>query len=1003
MNASHRLISTLLTGLGALTLASTARAADAAAAELEEVVVTGSRVITNGNDSPNPVTVVTLDDLQASRPTTVFEALQELPQFSAGRGGAVGGSTGQGGNNNSIAGLNLRALGSLRGLVLFDGHRVAPQNIDGNVDINQIPQMLLQRVDIQTGGASAVYGSDGITGVVNFVTDRKFTGIKANLQYGISERGDNKSKEAGLAAGSDLFGGRGHLMGSVQYHDDDGLFRVDRPFIQARGTSFWSMQGNGTAAAPYFLTQNARTSSISTGGKIVGPGTAATNPLLNQNFTSNGLLSSFQNGSTVGVTANNTQINGQGGLVFQNTTLKTPVEFVQIYGRFDFDVTDNLHYYATAYYNTEDQFSTLANVRSQAAATSALNNGFVMSRDNAFLAPQYVTQLQNAGLTTFNVGKVWDTDFYQGQSFDFDISNLYINTGLEGSFGDGWRWEASVTRAENEQANRANQSWSTGRLFAALDAVVNPANGQTVCQVSLTAFANLYPGCVPINIFGPTATTQAQWDYVRNPTYFKGTTDLTSADGFISGAPFSTWAGPVNMALSGEWRKLEYLFISGAEPQNVDPLNCAGLRLNCISPTAANPGTSQTFTQGQAGTALRKPVMQDVKEIALEADVPVLVDQPFAQDVGLNLAFRHADYESTGTPVAQVPTTTVNFQANTWKAGLNWQFNDAVTLRATRSRDFRAPNLGDLFLPGRVQGFLNPPVDRLLTPPINNPNPSVLDQLGGNPNLKPEVAHTTTVGFVFKPTANFSLAVDAYDITITNAITGIDGSAAQYQDACYASGGTSLFCSLQVRALGNYTDRSAANVVTRWFTSQPLNIGQIKTQGVDVESNLTLDVMSRPLRLRALVTYQPHIWTQQPLNPTLDAGGISSPRVRTTFSARYGLTDNLTVDWSTRWRSSLKNLDPRSSVNNNILPGSQNVSTMTLSNMTLNYTVPQFERGKMDVYLNVLNVFDKQPPTYVPLGGGALFGQAAGTGGVSFYPGDDAIGRYFNLGVRLRM
>ncbi len=1001
MNTSHRLISTVLTGLGALTLVSTARAADTApdaGLALEEVVVTGSRVITNGNDSPSPVTVVTIEDLQASRPTTVFEALQELPQFSAGRGGAVGGSTGQGGNNNSISSLNLRALGSLRGLVLFDGHRVAPQNLDGQVDINQIPQMLLQRVDVQTGGASAVYGSDGITGVVNFVTNRKFEGIKANLQYGMSELGDTESAEAGLAGGTSLFGGRGHIMGSVQYHHDDGLYRDERPFLQQPGTSFWTLEGNGTVANPYFLSQNARNSSISAGGKIVGPGTAATNPLLNQNFTTNGVLSAFQNGVTQGVIAPN-QIGGQGGLIFQKSTLKTPLEFVQVYGRFDFDFTDNLHFYVTSYYNTEDQFSTLANVRSQAAATNLLNSGFVMSVNNAFLAPAYATQLRNAGLTTFNVGKVWDTDFYPGQSFDFDISNLYVNTGLEGSFGNDWKWELSYSRTENEQKNVANQSWSTGRLFAALDAVVNPANGQIVCQVSLTQFANLYPGCVPINIFGPTATTQAQWDYVRNPTHFKGTTDMDSVDGYISGAPFNSWAGPVNMALSGNWRKLEYLFVNDAPPQNQAPLDCTGLRLstaggNCVVPTATNPGTASTFTQGQSATALGKPVTQEVKEVALEADVPLLTEKRFAQDVGLNLAYRHADYESTGTPVAQVPTKTVNFQANTWKVGLDWHFDDAFTVRGTRSRDFRAPNLGDLFAPGRVQGFIQPPQDRLglaQGTPVNA-NPNVQDQNGGNPNLKPEVAYTTTIGFVFKPTADFSLAIDAFDITISDAIASIGGSGAAVQDACYASAGASAFCALQARQLGNF-NVVPTNVVTTWYT-QPLNLASIKTQGVDVEGNYKMDIAGHPLQLRALVAYQPHIWTEQPLSPTLDAGGVSSPRIRANVSAHFGVTDNLTLDWSTRWRSGLKNLDPRSSVNNNILPGSQDVESIALSNATITYNFDGFTHGKLDLYLNVLNVFNQIPPTYV---GGT------GGGGVSFYPADDAIGRYYNLGVRLRM
>ncbi|MBC2665536.1 TonB-dependent receptor [Novosphingobium flavum] len=967
---------------------------DAPKAAAEDIIVTGSRVITNGNDSPSPVTVVTLDDLLTSRPTTVFEALQDLPQFSAGRGGAVGGSTGQGGNNNSIASLNLRALGSLRGLVLFNGHRVAPQNLDGQVDLNQIPQLLLQRVDIQTGGSSAVYGSDAITGVVNFITDRKFNGVKANAQYGISSRGDAEGHQFGLAAGTGLFGGRGHIEGSVQYQKDTGLYRDERPNIQAPGMWWWSMQGNGTAAKPYFLTQNARDRTLTAGGVILTP-TGASNPLLNMNFTTNGVLSQFVNGDTSG-TIGNFQVGGQGQWAAQHTTLKTPLDMLQLFGRFDFDVTDNVRFYVDGYYNRSNQFSTLSNLRSQASATTALGNGFVMSADNAFLAKAYSDQLKGANISTFTLGKVWDSNFYPVQSYDFWTRNLSVTAGFEGSFGAGWQWDISFTRSRNKQDNRANESWSTGRFFAALDAVVDPATGKTVCQVSLTPNAGLYPGCVPMNIFGPTATTKEMWDYVRQVTYFYSTTNHKDLSGSLTGSPFETWAGPVNVAVSGEWRNLDYLFVSSAEPQNVDPLSCTGLRYNCITPTATNAGTSKIFTNGTAGTALGQPVWQEVKEAAIEAEVPLLKDSALGDDLSVNLAFRHADYKSRGTSVAAIAPKTTTFKADTWKVGLNWHVSDAVTFRATRSRDFRAPNLGDLYLPGRVQGLL-------LTEDRLTGAQNVLTQsyTGGNPDLKPEVGYTTTFGVVWKPSSRFSLAVDAFDININNAITNVSGTDVAYQDACKNSQGASIFCTLQVRPLG-YTNTTTANNATLWYTSAPLNIATIKTRGVDVEANLQLEALGRPLQLRGLLSYQPYLKSIQPLSPTLDSAGVSSPKARVQLAVRYKPTDTFTIDWSTRWRSSLKNLDTASTTANIILADSQKVNSVSFSNLTLTYTVPSFFGGKLETYLNVLNVFDTKPPVYVPVGGGSLFGQAAGTNGVSFYPGDDAIGRYFNIGARVR-
>ncbi|MCC7463545.1 MAG: TonB-dependent receptor [Gammaproteobacteria bacterium] len=1009
MSRYRHLASGVLSGVGALALASTgytqATDDDSPGAKLEEVVITGSRAITNGNDSPTPVTVVSLDELQSSRPTTVFEGLQELPVFSSGNGGSVGGRTGQGGNNNSIASLNLRGLGSVRGLVLFNGHRVPPQNLNGQVDLNQIPQLVLQRVDVQTGGSSAVYGSDAITGAVNFIVNRSFNGLKLHGQYGFDDRGDTRSNEIGVAFGTDLFGGRGHFLGSAQSHYDSGLLRSDRPWTQPADGYSWSLQGNGSAAAPYFTTQYAVDRRLSYGGVIVCPGgtpgasgapvpgACPTRPLVGLNFSGNGLLTPFVNGSSQGLTGNN-QIGGDGANTNQKVSLKVPVKFFQFYGRFDFALTDRLHFFAESYFTKESQFSWLANARSSSSANNSIGNGFIMSRDNAFLPAAYRDLLVAGGATTFNVGKVWDNNHYPGATFDYDNRNLYANAGLDGQFGNNYSWEISGTRSRANQANVAHNTWDTGRLFAALDAVINPANGQVVCQVSLTANAGLYPGCVPMNIFGPTATTPGMWEYVRKPTRYEGITETTDFEGQITGAPFSTWAGEVNLALSAEWRKLEYELISGGEPANVDPVDCTGLRFNCVSPSATNVGTS-IFPNGSAGL---RPVSQTVKEAAIEADLPLLADVRFARRIALNPAFRRAEYSATGTPSRDIPVTTTEFQANTWKVGLNWQLNDALTLRATRSRDFRAPNMSELYLPGRVQGFT-------VTDRLTNVTSTVQQQVGGNPNLLPEVGYTTTVGVVLKPTPDLSLSIDAFDISIVDAVTGIDGSSAAVQDACYDSGGSSPYCAFQRRP-GGYSrtpaNQAAANTATYWITQSLLNLAETRTSGVDVEGNWRTELFGRPALLRALATYQPHIWLMQQLIRTDDAGGVSSPRVRALGSIRIGLTSNLTASWTTRWRSSLLNVSPRVP-NHNVVPGHNRVGSTAFSNLTLTYRLPQVTAGDLDLFLNVLNVFDKAPPPYVPLASGSPFSGGAASGGVGFYPADDGIGRYINAGFKYRM
>jgi outer membrane receptor protein involved in Fe transport len=462
------------------------------------------------------------------------------------------------------------------------------------------------------------------------------------------------------------------------------------------------------------------------------------------------------------------------------------------------------------------------------------------------------------------------------------------------------------------------------------------------------------------------------------------------------------------MALSGEWRKLDYELRSEGEPANVDPVNCTGLTItgtisNCVSPSATNVGTS-IYPNGTAGL---RPVSQTVRELALEAEIPILANLPFAKKLTLNPAVRRAEYSSTGTPAREIPVATTEFQANTWKVGLNLQINDAVTVRATRSRDFRAPNMSELYLPGRIQGTTV--TDRLLINPATGlPGVSVSaqQQQGGNPNLKPEVGYTSTVGVVLKPWDKFSLAIDAFDISITNAITGIDGTTANIQDACYDSGGASIYCTLQKRP-GGYTRTPAnqviSNAATTWITQTLLNLAQTHTQGVDVEANWGgLTIAGHSVQLRALVTYQPHIWLIQDLVPTDDAGGVSSPQLRALASARIGLTDDLSLNWSTRWRSDLANVSPRIP-NSVVVPGNNHVASAAFSNLTLTYKVPQVAGGKLDVYLNVLNVFDKIPPPYAPLASGSAFSAGAGSNGVGFYPADDGIGRYLNLGFHYRM
>lgn len=979
-------------------------APDPAANSDAAIVVTGSRVITNGNNSPTPVTALTTESLTASKPTTVFEALMDQPLIGGGKGGKFAGSTGQGGNNNSSATLNLRGLGATRGLVLLDGHRVSPQNQDGSVDMSQIPQLLLQRVDIQTGGSSAVYGSDAITGVVNFIIDRKFKGFKFSAQSGVSQRGDEPTYDFAGAYGKDLFDGRGHFETSLEYRYDAGLLRTDRDYIQQAGQPSMSLQGNGcssgiTAAncAPYFISRTAVDSTGTFGGKINSRGVV--NPYAGYDFTQNGVATPFVSGTAI--PGSTSQLGGGGGYSNQQVTLATKTKALQAFARFDYDFNDGLHFYVMGYYDRMRQQGSFLNLRANtASASSNLAAGFILTPQNAFL-PAYMAQgMQAAGVSTFQLGKYFSTANVPPSSTTYTNDNYYINSGLEGKIGSRYNWQVSYAGSRAVQANQANETWSTARLLAGLDSV--NVNGVPTCWVSTQPqYAGNFPGCVAINPFGPTSMTAQQLAYVEQPTHYKGVTSSYDFSGSFTGSPFDTWAGPVNIALSGEYRKLSYYLSSDAPPANIAPLDCNALgllpsRTSCVQQSATNIGTSATYANG---TAARSPVSQRVGEVALEANVPLLKDVRFARDLSLNGAIRYADYSSTGNVIAGTPYTTSKFHATTWKVGLDWHVDDKLTLRATHSRDFRAPNLSELYTPGRQQGLTTG--QDLLTgalvnvTQVNGQSYSLTQAIGGNPNLKPEVGITTTLGMVFKPSRHFSLAVDGYFIKISNAITLVDGSAVNIQNACYDSGGSSPYCALQVRpgglARNTANTNPQTNAATLFYTQVPLNVAQVTTKGFDVEGNYNTELWGRRFSARVLGTYQPTIKTTQPGAPTLDAAGVSVPIIRIQGTASYNITKAVRIDWTTRWRSKLANVDPL--LGYQVAAGSQTVAAASFSNLNLS---AKLENGT-EFYLNVQNVFDKKPPAYAP-----LVTTNPGGLGVGFYPGDDPVGRYFIMGVRMK-
>ncbi|AUN32644.1 TonB-dependent receptor plug domain-containing protein [Niveispirillum cyanobacteriorum] len=904
---------------------------------LEEIVVTGSRVIRDGSASPTPLTTIDSSALFAAAPSgSISDALNNLPVFSGSRNSFSNpgsNATGvQGGNGNANV-LNLRNLGAYRTLVLFDGHRVPPTLYNSAVDVDIIPQALIKRVDVVTGGVSAVYGSDAVSGVVNYVLNRNFNGFQANAEMGVSQEGDAKNRNVSAAFGFDI-GSNGHFEASVQRRENDGILNraYDRDW-----NNLVALQGAGTAANPFVLNSDVRLRTFSFGGLITSTG------LYNgQHFETNGVLTTFDRGTSTGSSC--CQIGGDGA--YQNSSMVSPSEGTQLFGRLDYDLTENVHFFAQA----------SANLKENTGYTGWNQlTGLTISTANPFLSAEYRNAFAAAGRTTFTMNKIWqDAPRLEAVA---KTDQYYYITGLEGDLG-GFNWNASYSHGSSRLDTTVNNLPNAQRLSAALDAVVNPATGSIVCQASLTnAF---YAGCVPLNLFGPTSSSQQALDYVLGSVNFLTHTKMDAGDFAISGSLFDNWAGPVNVALSGEARRISFDAASTASP--TDLANCAGLRYNCTATTTLYP-----TTYPRSGK-----VTQSVKEAAIEVEVPLLADMAFVKALNLNGAARYTDYSTSG-------------DYGTWKVGGVWEVDDALKFRGTVSRDIRAPTLYDLFQPTTIinGNFVDTKTNTaVFVPSIND----------GNKDLSAEVGRTHTIGAVyapeFLPGATFTL--DYYKTVVNDAITIVQGFNAAIQNACYGSNGTSPYCAL--------IQRNAAGTVTAFY-NKPQNIARVRTWGLDAEFGYSTEVFDRPLGLRVMANYQPHIYYEQPGIATIDQGGagwgqnglMPSPSVQLSAFLSYQATDEFKVDVFQRWRNAFK----RSGVEGQVF-ADPHVSPYGTTNLTFTYdTGSAWKINSSSIYLSVTNVFDATPP---------LSGYYSGTtsAGQSFEFSDDPTGRAFLIGFRIR-
>lgn len=501
---------------------------------IEEVTVTGSRVIRDGYQAPTPTTVLGAETINAVSPINIADAVNILPSLagsSTPRTGNAGVSGGQAGTNT----LNLRGLGNDRTLVLLDGARVVPQALSGAVDINQFPDTLIERVEIVTGGASAAYGSDAITGVVNFILNRDFTGVKTTMQGGMTDRGENEQYRLSTTVGTPFAEGRGHLIVSGEYGSTEGIERYNRSWYQG-----WKVINNpdytpGSGQPSSLVRPNVALSRSAPGALVVS------GPLMGTQFIEGGATRQLTYGVVNGLVMEGGDWLETDRSLVQN--MEAAVERRNIFGRASYEITDNVEGYVQLSY------------ADSAAESFCCSNFFLgnltINNENAFLPANIAQQMADAGVSSLAIGtSVADTnDVFQSN----DRSVTRYIAGLEGEaqgFGTSWNWNAYAQRGVSTVRNDVDVV-DTLLFRRAIDAVRDDS-GNIVCRHTLS---NPGQACVPYNTLGVGMNSQEAIEYVRGRSWMDQRFQQDVAAAMITGEPFSTPAGEVSVAAGIEYRE----------------------------------------------------------------------------------------------------------------------------------------------------------------------------------------------------------------------------------------------------------------------------------------------------------------------------------------------------------------------------------------------------------------------------------------------------------------
>ncbi len=948
--------------IGLLAISSSAAAQEPATTEMDEVIVTGSRLVRSDLSAPSPTTVINEDAVRLAGDPTVEAVLNELPQLSAGNNSSVNSAGGSG-----VLTANLRGLGATRTLTLVNGRRFIPANGAGSVDLATIPSALVKRVDIITGGASAVYGSDAITGAVNFILRDDFEGLEVGAQFGQTSASDGNTASYDLLFGTNVGEDRGNITLFASHSTRDPVFMENRDFSRVPLNAALGPSGSGNIPGGRVGLSAAQmaTLNLGQGAGVIPEGPEGCSTRVNSiRFAENGAVMRHCDPETL--------FNYAAG-----NYLLRPLERSQLSGLARYDISENVEAYAELHY-------ALAENEFQQAPDSL---SIVTGTNSYFEVPNYATNpalsddvraLFTNNTAIFDPTNTGNARIPGGiarrmselglRNFAFERATVGSTAGLRGGFEVGeytWQWDLFGQYHRSRTDETVRGTMSPARLSLGLNSMVD-GQGQVVCVTVVL-------GCVPVNPFGFDSISPQAAAFITPARSSSDLFERVVAGGSLAGEFLTLPGGPISAAVGVEYHSDDYEFMPGA----------TDLAREYGSP-------SRGITAGR----------YDVKEVFAEVRIPLLSDKPFADTLAIEGAVRYSDYSNFGS-------------ADTWRAGLEWGPTDWLRLRSAFNVANRAPAINELFAPV-TEGFSpgNDPCAAIRNPseaqkdfcvqqgvPANEIDNFVQTALGfsqlsgGNPDLNQETSETMTIGAVVRlPFLDrFNLAVDYYEIEVDDAVATMNAQTTL--DVCYQlldSQSEPCRAITRIPGSGQVFQVRASNS----------NIGSLSVRGVDLTVDYTfglpqgLSIGSDNANLGLVLQAG---WLSERVSRIIGAAPIDcagffgsctaqgaggSPDFKAMLMATY---DSGPLMFRSQVRH-LGSLDPLPTI-------AQSTPVVVGSTTYVDFSASFDFSERFQLYAGIDNAFDEQPPLLTSSWGGD-----ANTD-VTLY---DVIGRRYFLGMRAK-